>query len=64
MNNVHPLISKLLNDWRYSASHPRQTEKRSLVDKVNQGVPLASKDKDIPHATNDFKTDRNFKPRS
>lgn len=64
MNNIHPLISKLLHDWRISAEHPRQTKSDALVAETNQGVPLATKDKDISYFTDDFKADRKFKPRS
>lgn len=61
MNNVHPLISKLLNDWRQSASHPRQAKSDALVAETNQGIPMACESQDVPDASDDTPTSRGKK---
>lgn len=61
MTNIHPLFSEILNNWRYSASHPRKAVSKTVVEKANQGIPLAAKDKGSPNVADDFKAIRERK---
>jgi hypothetical protein len=58
MENIHPIIEKIISDWRASSEHPRFTKTQAVVDKTTQGVPLAAKDKDVSNLADDPKTGR------